>query len=110
MYPLVDTQDQTTFWRKVLKTHRITSHKGQTYVNYTYLDKNEMTQNTQDRSTHKIYKHRIKSIYPNKQNSNILKQQTKVRSNKMRISQSTNPKLRVRQKIMNKSSNLNKFI
>ena len=55
MYPLVDTQDQTTFWRKVLMLHSITSHKGQTYVNETYLDEYEMTQNTQDRSTHKIY-------------------------------------------------------
>ena len=30
---------------------RITSPKGQTYVNETYHDEYEMTQNTQDRST-----------------------------------------------------------
>ena len=52
MYPLVDTQEQTTFWRKALMLHSITSHKGQTYVNETYFDEYEMTQNTQDRSTH----------------------------------------------------------
>ena len=51
-----------------------------------------------------------KKINPNKQNSVILKQWTKTISNKMGISQSTNPKLRERQMIMNKSSNLNKFI
>ena len=33
----------------------ITSPKGQTYVNETYLDEYEMTQNTQDRSTHMIW-------------------------------------------------------
>ena len=51
MYPLVDTQEQTTFCRKVLMKQRITSPKGQTYVNETYHDEYEMTQNTQDRST-----------------------------------------------------------
>ena len=35
--------------------HSITSHKGQTDVNETYLDEYEMTQNTQDKSTHKIW-------------------------------------------------------
>ena len=87
----------------------ITSPKGQTYVNETYLDEYEMTQNTQDRSTHKIYKHKIKSIYRNKQNSIILNQLNKVSSNEIGINQSTNPKHRVKQMIMNKSSNLNKF-
>ena len=37
----------------------ITSPKGQTYVNETYLDEYEMTQNTQDRSTHKIWQLKI---------------------------------------------------
>ena len=55
MYPLVETQEQVTFCRKVLMLQSITSPKGQTYVNETYLDEYEMTQNTQDRSTHKIY-------------------------------------------------------
>ena len=51
MYPLVETQEQTTFCRKVLMMQSITSPKGQTYVNETYHDEYEMTQNTQDRST-----------------------------------------------------------
>ena len=52
MYPLVETQEQTTFCRIVLMKQSITSPKGQTYVNETYHDEYEMTQNTQDRSTH----------------------------------------------------------
>ena len=39
--------------------HNITSLKGQTYVNETYLDEYEMTQNTQDRSIHKIWQLKI---------------------------------------------------
>lgn len=59
MYPLVETQEQTAFCRKVLMLQSITSPKGQTYVNETYLDEYEMTQNTQDRSTHTIWQHKI---------------------------------------------------
>ena len=55
MYPLVETQEQTTFYKKVLMLQSITSPKGQTYVNETYLDDYGMTQNTQGRNTHKIY-------------------------------------------------------
>ena len=51
MYPLVETQEQTTFCRIVLMKQSITSPKGQTYVNETNHDEYEMTQNTQDRST-----------------------------------------------------------
>ena len=51
MYPLVETQEQTTFCRIVLMKQSITLPKGQTYVNETYHDEYEMTQNTQDRST-----------------------------------------------------------
>ena len=59
MYPLVETQKQTTFYRKVLMLQSITSPKGQTYVNETYLEEYEITQNTQDRSTHKIWQLKI---------------------------------------------------
>ena len=51
MYPLVETQEQTTFCRIVLMKQSITLPKGQTYVNETYHDEYEMTQTTQDRST-----------------------------------------------------------
>ena len=51
MYPLVETQEQTTFCKIVLMKQSITLPKGQTYVNETYHDEYEMTQNTQDRST-----------------------------------------------------------
>ena len=51
MYPLVETQEQTTFCRIVLMKPNRTSPKGQTYVNVTYHDEYEMTQYTQDRST-----------------------------------------------------------
>ena len=50
---------QTTFYRKVLMLQSTTSPKGQTYVNETYLDKYEMTQNTQDTSTQKIWQLKI---------------------------------------------------
>ena len=36
MYPKVDTQEQLTFCRRVLMMQRLTSPKGQTYVNETY--------------------------------------------------------------------------
>ena len=51
MYPLVETQEQTTFCKIVLMKQSITLPKGQTYVNETYHDEYEMTQTTQDRST-----------------------------------------------------------
>ena len=57
--PIGRFQEQTTFCRKVLMLLSITSPKGQTYVNETYLDEYEMTQNTQDRSTHKIWQLKI---------------------------------------------------
>ena len=59
MYPLVETQEQTPFCRKVLMLQSITSTKGQTYVNETYLDEYEVTQNTQDISTHTIWQLKI---------------------------------------------------
>ena len=55
-------------------------------------------------------KHRFESIKPNKQNTNILKQHIKMRSDKMGIRQITISKLRESQMMKNKSSNLNKFI
>ena len=46
MYPLVETQEHTTFYRIVLMKQNRTSPKGKTYVNETYHDEYEMTQNT----------------------------------------------------------------
>ena len=51
MYPWVETQEQTTFCRIILIKQNRTSPKGQTYVNETYHDEYEMTQNTKDKST-----------------------------------------------------------
>ena len=89
--------------QKVLMMQSITTPKGQAYVNETYHDEYGMIQNTQDKSTQNQIN------ITQQTNSIILNQLNKVSSNKMGISQSTNPKHRVRQIIMNKSSNLNKF-